>query len=305
MSKRTFFYSSYTNPWINLAIENHLVSYIPCNEKYLLLYKNEPAIVMGRFQNPWLECDIAQIKEDEVHLVRRQSGGGTVYHDLGNMNYCFINGTRNHQKDENHAIVIAALKRLGINAYASGRSDLMVKHEGDEKKISGSAFKQKKESSFHHGTLLIDSDLNKLNAYLKTKHEFKSSKSIASNPSRVINTNEINTKVSDDLFVKAITDEFAADEDIELDASFIDQEYLKKIQEWDWRFGETPYFQVAIPFLEEELDIRKGRIEKMNKTLDSKLIGHKLTTELLRESDFNEREQSLVNFLVQGQYIQD
>ena len=86
MLKKTLFISNYKNPLVNLAIENIIVTDIPKGAKALLIYKNDPSIVLGRFQNPWIECDIANIKRDNIHLVRRQSGGGTVYHDLGNIN---------------------------------------------------------------------------------------------------------------------------------------------------------------------------------------------------------------------------
>jgi len=98
------FRSNIFNPYDNLAIENALLTKILPGEKYLFIYSNTPSIVMGRFQNPWLECDIQKIQQDEINFVRRQSGGGCVYHDLNNINFSFIQGKREHDKDLSNKI---------------------------------------------------------------------------------------------------------------------------------------------------------------------------------------------------------
>ena len=161
------------------------------DEAILFYYVNDPCIVMGRFQNPWIECALHKLRKDNILLVRRQSGGGTVYHDHGNINFCFLHGGRDHQRDLNNKILLKCLEIAGIHAYASERSDLRVDFNGD-KKFSGSAFKQKKDMAFHHGTLLIDANLDLLNAYLKSNHKIQNSKSTKSVSSIVVNLSQIN-----------------------------------------------------------------------------------------------------------------
>jgi lipoate-protein ligase A len=219
-------------------------------ECWLFVYRNGPSIVMGRFQNPWIECDFDKIKSDRVHLVRRQSGGGTVYHDINNLNYCFIHGTREHHSKINHQIVVNALEGIGISAFITKRSDLKVISNG-EKKISGSAFKQKKDRSLHHGTLLINTDLAILNRYLKSKHAGAKSKSTKSNPSSVINLTEIEPGLDYNSILEALKNSFgkyfgASSCEAHQVENYIDldREYLAKLVSQEWVLYETPYFSV-------------------------------------------------------------
>ncbi|MFT6631155.1 MAG: lipoate-protein ligase A [Bacteriovoracaceae bacterium] len=262
--------SSIHDPYQNLAIEQALLTKIPSGEKWLFLYRNRPSIVMGRFQNPWLECDIGKIQKDGLDFVRRQSGGGTVYHDLNNVNFSFIQGKRDHDKDINNTIIIKALADLGIKSYASGRSDIMIDEDGP-KKISGSAFKQKKDSSFHHGTMLIKTQLDKLNNFLTSKHEDIEGKGIKSVKSTVQNLSEIDSSITVDRYLTAIQNSFKSYiEVLDCQVQFvsemdIDKEYLASIKNWSWMYGETPLFEIdrESDNMTLNLTARKGIIEKM------------------------------------------
>lgn len=305
------------NPFQNLAIENGLLKSVKPDEKFLFLYINEPSIVLGRFQNPWLECDINNILRDKVHLVRRQSGGGTVYHDRENVNFSFIQGTRDHQKDINNDILVNMLKELQIEAYASGRSDLLVNIDGP-KKISGSAFKQKKDRSIHHGTMLINSKLDILNNYLTTKHSDMTAKGIKSVRSNVINLSEINSAIDKKKFIEKFFEEFCKmnNQNVnvhKLDKSNIDSEHLDMLMSWDWRFGETPRFECnrQLQDLELTLKAHKGVIEGLEfysesitpgilKMVSDVLVSKKLKIEVLEETmlglknEFNEYKTDLI-----------
>ncbi len=175
--------SAFFDPFLNLAIEDHLLRNRPLRERALLLYLNSPAVVIGRHQNPWVECNPEHLERSGIALVRRQSGGGTVYHDPGNLNFSILCAREEYDQDANFAIVIEALAALGIEAERSGRNDLVSRSY----KISGSAFKHLRERSFHHGTVLVDADLRALSSALKPAALEITSRGIASVRSRVAN----------------------------------------------------------------------------------------------------------------------
>jgi len=154
--------SSVTNPWFNLATEDWIFQALDANSHTLFLWRNSETVVIGRSQNPWVECKIDKMEADDIFLARRQSGGGAVFHDLGNTNFTFLSPKDSYDQDANFTIIINALKKLGIEADLSGRNDMQV---GD-KKISGSAFKHAADRSFHHGTLLVNANMQKLGDYL-------------------------------------------------------------------------------------------------------------------------------------------
>lgn len=284
-----FFFSQTHCPYENLSIENSLLLNVKKDQKIYFFYRNTPSIVMGRFQNPWKECDLKRVLfgSEKIHLVRRQSGGGTVYHDMGNLNFCIIDGARSLFKDENHDLIIEALSELGITAIKSDRSDLIVHFNGPQK-ISGSAFKQKKDSSFHHGTLLIDSKLDTLNGLLKSKHNITKTKSISSVSSPVINLKDLRDDLTVNMFEQKILEVVYRKFDLKLepqslefpvgiiagDNSLIDKRYVEMLRSWDWLIGETPWFELQSDH-EDGLHIcvesKKGIIDNFRVHTDDKL----------------------------------
>jgi lipoate-protein ligase A len=221
---------------------------------------------MGRFQNPFLECQLGTMIKDEVELVRRQSGGGCVYHDLGNLNYSFITNKTYHNKDTNHKIIIDALKTFDIDAFSTKRVDLFLTHEGLNKKFSGSAFKEKKDTAFHHGTLLVDSNLDKLNYYLTPKDLSVKSVSIASVRSKVVNLKSVCPQITISKLVDAIVSSasvFYNCSGIEVINPKLDQAHLDQLQVKSWYLGETPKF-VLDDYINEfgsiEIEIKKLKV---------------------------------------------
>jgi lipoate-protein ligase A len=270
----SLYYSAATNPYLNLAIENTLLSQVKSDEKILLFYRNEPCVVMGRFQNPWVECKVGKMQEDGVQLVRRQSGGGTVYHDLGNLNFSFIQGCRDHCKDQNNHILINALNCFGLDAMASGRSDLIIHQAEQTYKFSGSAFKQKKDRSIHHGTLLIDANLAKLNDYLHARNKKIQAKGIASVRSKVLNLKDLASDINNESLIDAIAASAKAYFSLECQrkdlSAFVDHPdtitYQQFLQDWQWRYGETPQFKLSLSLKSADIEITvaKGIIESFN-----------------------------------------
>lgn len=156
------------DPRINLAIEEYALKHLDINETYLLFYINEPSIIIGKNQNTIEEINTKYVEDQQIHVVRRLSGGGAVYHDKGNLNFSFItkdDGNSFHNFKKFTEPVVEALKKLGVNAELSGRNDLMA--EG--RKISGNAQFSTKGRMFSHGTLLFDSEIEKRRISVKSK----------------------------------------------------------------------------------------------------------------------------------------
>ena len=218
------------------------------NSHTLFLWRNSETVVIGRSQNPWVECKIDKMEADEVFLARRQSGGGAMFHDLGNTNFTFLSPKDSYDQAANFTIIINALKKLGIDAELSGRNDIQV---GD-RKISGNAFKHAVDRSFHHGTLLVNADMQKLGDYLNPHPLKLKAKGIKSVRARVANLKEFNEDITHETLSNALIEAFceyygetAPVEELD-EASLAKQptlnQYYEQMADWDWRFGKTPEF---------------------------------------------------------------
>ncbi len=255
------------------------------NVQTLFLWRNDKTVVIGRFQNPWTECNTQKMDEDGIKLARRQSGGGAVFHDLGNTNFTFLSSKDTYDKNVNNKIITNALKSFGLEAFASGRNDILVATDDGEKKISGSAFKETKDRSFHHGTLLINADMSKLGLYLNPNVKKLQSKGITSVRARVINLKDLNPEISHENLSAKIIQEFFDHYQTTAPIEILDHEYLKtipalnehfqKMSDWNWRFGEAPQFnhQMTERFtwglIEVHLDVHKAFVEKTQIFSDS------------------------------------
>ncbi len=166
MSSLRLLISDSYDPWFNLAVEECIFRQMSPNQRVLFLWRNADTVVIGRAQNPWKECNTRRMEQDGVKLARRSSGGGAVFHDLGNTCFTFMAGKPGYDKTISTQIILNALASLGIQATASGRNDLVVINGEDERKVSGSAYKETKDRGFHHGTLLLNADLSRLADYL-------------------------------------------------------------------------------------------------------------------------------------------
>lgn len=150
------------------------------------------------------------MEEDGVTLARRSSGGGAVFHDLGNSCFTFMAGKPGYDKSVSTTIVIDALARLGVSAFASGRNDLLVATPDGDRKVSGSAYRETHDRGFHHGTLLLDADLGRLAHYLNPDPKKLAAKGISSVRSRVANLGELLPGLGHEQVVQALCDAFFA-----------------------------------------------------------------------------------------------
>lgn len=297
-----------TNPRINLAIEEYALKNLDPEHSYLLFYVNEPSIIIGKNQNTIEEINLDYVKEKDIHVVRRLSGGGAVYHDLGNLNFSFItkdDGESFHNFKKFTEPVVSALKKLGVEAELSGRNDIHV----GERKISGNAQFSTKGRMFSHGTLMLHSEIEHVVSALNVKDEKIRSKGIKSIRSRVANINEfLDQPLTVDQFKKVLLQYiFEADDEIpEYHLTETDWEEINRISEsryknWDWNYGKSPAFDLKrtkrfpIGSIDVRLNVRKGRIEACKiygdffgvgdvSELESKLIGVKHDGDALREA---------------------
>lgn len=274
MKKIRVLRSPITNPWFNLAIEDWIFRHLDPQTHVLYLWRNERTVVIGQNQNPWVECRLDKMKHDDVYLARRQSGGGAVFHDLGNTNFTFLSSKENYKQDANFNIIIDALKKHGITAETSGRNDLVV----DGKKVSGSAFKHTSKRSFHHGTLLIDADLTQLANYLNPHPLKLEAKGIKSVKSRVANLKEFNNNIDHDSLSHSIIESFCKHHGATAEIEDLNMDNLKNIEPLnnfyqkmsnpEWRFGKTPEFSHALEtrfdwgIINIHLNIKKGIIDE-------------------------------------------
>lgn len=241
-----------TDPRINLAIEEYLLKNMDVEkDPFLLFYINEPSIIIGKNQNTAEEINTDYVDSNGIHVVRRLSGGGAVYHDHGNLNYSFItvddgNSFRNFRKFTEP--VVQALQSLGVNAELSGRNDLMA--EG--RKISGNAQFSTRGRMYSHGTLLFDTEVEAVVSALKVSKEKIESKGIKSIRSRVANISEfLENPMSVTEFRSAILHSiFDGEENVryyeltEQDWAGIHEISKERYGNWDWNYGKSPKFNV-------------------------------------------------------------
>ena len=268
------------DPWWNLALEEHLLDKVEPGQVIFYLWQNAHTVVIGRNQNPWSECRIKLLEEEGGRLARRLSGGGAVYHDRGNLNFTFIMDRDLYNPDRQFAMMTDAVRKLGIPACRSGRNDILV--EGG-RKFSGNAFYLRPRTALHHGTILVDTDLNQVQRYLSVSHRKLASKGVASVKSRVVNLSHLKPSLTVEEIKTALLEAFdreyartslplaetiAADrEQIEI----IRQKYASEM----WRFGDTPEFNFSCGRrfdwgeIEFCLNVQKARIHSATVFSDS------------------------------------
>lgn len=195
MIRKIFIYNAQgTDPHENLAAEKVLMDRIQSGEAVLYLWQNLNTVVIGKNQNAWLECRTSLLEEEGGKLARRLSGGGAVYHDIGNLNFTFLMCKEDYDLDKQVEVIRRACALAGIQAEKSGRNDLLA----GGRKFSGNAFYQDKIHAYHHGTLMVDVDKEKLGRYLSPPKAKLQAKGVASVRSRVVNLKELSPALTID-----------------------------------------------------------------------------------------------------------
>ena len=306
--------SNSTDPYFNLALEEYVFERLPKDESYFMLWQNANTIVIGKFQNAFEEVNQKAVDERSIRVARRLSGGGAVYHDMGNLNFTFI-VDRQDIEGMNFRIfvepVVETLKGFGVEAEFSGRNDILI--EG--MKISGNSQYVKKDRVMHHGCIMLDSDLEKVADALRVKEAKFKSKSSKSVRSRVTTINaHAPEKISMEAFKAALKTHILGDESVvpyELtaeDIAEINKLRDEKYSTWEWNYGKAVAYEmtreekfdaglVTVHLTAKDgriADIRfygdffgNGEIEDLEESLKGVILDSRLE-DRLRELDLNE-----------------
>jgi lipoate-protein ligase A len=297
---------NHTDARINLAIEEHLLRNCLTDQEILLFYINGPSIIIGRNQNTIEEINQQFVEENNIHVVRRLSGGGAVYHDLGNLNFSFISNS-GHENIQNFkkftAPVVKVLNEMGVPAELGGRNDILV----EERKVSGNAQYISGNRMVSHGTLLFNSDLSVVSESLKVKTNKIESKGIKSIRSRVANISEFmpeqmdvltfREKVKNGILADHHNTEYRLSDDDWISINKISQD---RYQKWEWNFGRSPQFNIQkterfpIGEIDARIEVEGGVIREI------RFFG-----DYLGLSDVGEIENQLIGRLYKKEDIQE
>ncbi len=238
--QRRIMQSSGTDVYQHLAVEEFLLNTLEPDTCILYLWQSDHAVVIGKNQNPWLECSLPAVDRRQVRLARRLSGGGAVYQDRGNLNFTFVLWQEDYDKQALSGIVVDAVRSLGIEAAIGDRHVL----QADGRKFSGNAFAIRRKKVIHHGTLLIDADLAALQEVLRPTCAGIETKGIRSVPAPVVNLKELQEDLAVADVVGAVVRAFrGSGAAAELDLPEVGE--LRAVYASDaWRFGRTPRFTV-------------------------------------------------------------
>lgn len=246
--KNFWYISPSTDGWQNLAMDELFLDNLGPDDLMLYFYINRNAVIIGRNQNPWKECNLSAMDEDHVQLVRRITGGGAVFHDKGNLNFSFIAGEKRYDLDKQLNLILRAVSSFGIPCEFSGRNDLLA----DGKKFSGNAFCVRGNIRQHHGTLLLSTDLGRLQKYLQVDPKKIHSKGISSVRSRVCNLSEFTETVTAESMLYAIRNAYeqiyGTVQDYNPTSEILEQvkSYYEKQSSWQWRMGRTMPFDIEL-----------------------------------------------------------
>ena len=239
--------STQTNPYINIAVENHLLSLPSDGEVTMYLWQNHRTVVIGQNQNPYAECNVAQLEHDGGYLMRRRTGGGAVFHDLGNLNFSFVVPYEAYDTTRQFSVLQRAVETYGLDTAVSGRNDVLCQG----RKFSGNAFAKGKYQRLHHGTILIRTDVTDLQRYLKVKPAKLQKHGVASVQSRVVNLSELVPEITAQNIVPRLIAAFEQEYGTPLQTIDFDtvathpevQELYSQFASDEWKYGRWQQFE--------------------------------------------------------------
>jgi len=278
IDKLTLINTDNTYPYKNLAVEEYLTTHAAEGECILYLWQNRHTVVIGKNQNCWKECKVNFLEEDGGYLVRRLSGGGAVFHDMGNLNFTFMVRHQDYDVDRQLSVILRAVNLLGIQAEKTGRNDITA--EG--RKFSGNAFYRAGDCCYHHGTLLIDVNTADMSKYLNVDMRKLQSKGVDSVKSRVANLKEFRPDITVEMLRGALAQAFSEVYGLPYQTLTVDQlpedeiaDLTAKFESWEWKYGKRiPFtFEIDRRFewgdLTIQLSVNEGMIKEVSVFSDS------------------------------------
>lgn len=296
-----------TDPRFNLALEQYVFDELPRDKEYFMLWQNENAIIVGKHQNTIEEINLEYVKSQKIQVVRRLSGGGAVYHDLGNLNFTFILDAGEVEDLDLSFFstpIVKALKKLGLEVEQNGRNDITI----DGRKFSGSAQYIKEGRIMHHGTILFNSDLNKIAAALAVSKDKVESKGVKSVKSRVTNLIDyLPKKISLEEFKELLKTYVFEQIDEQYYLTEADLQRILEIKKerydtWEWNYGHSPKYSITkeryfpnCGKIQLNMEVDKGTIMKFatsgdyfgmgaQEELENLLVGKKLEEKELKDA---------------------
>ncbi len=291
------------DPYLNLAVESNLLDNFTPNTTSLFLWKNKQTVVIGNNQNPYSECDVDSLTKEGGHLARRRTGGGAVYHDLGNLNFSFIADKDIYDVKRQMQVIQKALLDFNLETEVSGRND--ITYQG--RKFSGNAFAKTKHQGLHHGTILIKTDSERLQKYLKVKPAKLHKHGVKSVASRVINLSEVADITSENIIphlIKAFEEVYQStasiidfndlcnDEAIQLSQHIGSDEYL--FGKWkEFHTKKSASFDWGSVDIDIDIDEENNIIKDINIASDSlEPVSIEAAIELLKGANLKESPSS-------------
>lgn len=245
IQKIYLYHSDSFDPYYNLAVEKHLLDRVAPGACILYLWQNQNTVVIGKNQNAWAECRTSLLESEGGHLARRLSGGGAVFHDLGNLNFTFLVRDEDYDLDRQLTVIQEAVRLAGVQTERSGRNDALA----DGRKFSGNAFYHQGGHAYHHGTLMVDVDKDKLQRYLSPSKAKLEAKGVASVRSRVVNLSELSPGLTCDKLREFMVQGFETVYGLKATPLLLNPSDLAQIEEtakenasWDFLYG------VRLPF---------------------------------------------------------
>lgn len=248
ISKIAVFEAPGTDPHYNIATEKYLLAHVEKGQCILYLWQNKNTVVIGRNQNAWAECRTTLLEEEGGKLARRLSGGGAVFHDLGNLNFTFLMRDEDYDLDRQFEVIRVACGSLGISVEKSGRNDLLAAG----KKFSGNAFYHSHGHAYHHGTLLVNADMEKLSRYLTPPKAKLEAKGVSSVRSRVTNLKDLCPALTVPMLKAHMKKAFETVYDLSAETLVLSNDALAEIEhsasqlsDWQWCYGPRLPFSFA------------------------------------------------------------
>lgn len=259
-----------TDPYKNIALETWLLEHVEKGEVILYLWQNRRTVVIGKNQNGYRECRVEKLEAEGGFLARRLSGGGAVFHDMGNLNFTFLAKKEDYDVDRQLTVILQAVRKFGIKAEKTGRNDIAA----DGRKFSGNAFYQAGDACYHHGTILLKVDQELMARYLNVSKDKLRSKGVKSVKSRVVNLTDLNPEITVEDMRAKLEEAFSEVYGLPAEEKKLNEREQREVEEkeaffssFEWKYGRKIPFEYEYEKrfdwggVQARLHVNEGRIQ--------------------------------------------